>query len=437
MSTIQKLKDLLPSKLRDQLRIYAYRAETIKEPLTQWLVTVTDETTKDWNAIEKAAIKAERSTWTEEQETLIQTRFLTGETTYQDFGREATSIKEKMPKPPKTMVLSKRAEPRITHRFEQGDFTRLAEELLPGTLSALHPYQGPEHGTRLDLANWIVDGANPLTARVTVNRYWQYLFGRGLVETENDFGYQGSLPTHPQLLDYLANRFIAQGWSVKSILREITLSATYQQASHRRHELDIVDPKNYLLARQTRVRLDAEIIRDASLSASGQLDRSIGGPGVYPPQPDGVMKLGQSAREWKANTDGNRHRRGLYTFFWRATPYPSLMAFDAPDAMVACTRRSRSNTPLQALTLLNDQAFIEQAEALAQRIEGAPMANDEEKIHYAYQVCLGRSPEPNEISILTALLADARKQEAKEATTSDWFPVARTLLNLDEFITRE
>ena len=426
LKRIQKEIDALVPKRN------AYKAEAIKEPLTAWVATVTEETLAKWNLKEKDAIATERSTWTDEQERLIQKRFLAADEKYQELENEIRSIEKKKPRLPKTMVLKKRPEARVTQLFEQGDFTRKAEVVTPGTPAVLHPYKGPENGSRLDLAHWLSSPENPLTARVMVNRYWQYLFGRGIVETENDFGYQGSLPTHPEVLDYLAAQFRDTGWSIKKIIREIVLSSTYQQSSHRRPELDVIDPKNYLLARQNRVRLDAEIIRDVSLSASGQLDTTIGGPGVYPPQPDGVMKLGQSSRAWNPDKGSDRHRRGMYTFFWRATPYPSLMVFDAPNAMVTCTRRSRSNTPLQALTLLNDQAFIEQAQALAERISSAPMATDEDKLHYAFMLCLGRAPEASEVLVLSNLLKKSSGDQ-----TSAWFPVARTLLNLDEFITRE
>ena len=184
-----------------------------------------------------------------------------------------------------------------------------------------------------------------------------------------------------------------------------------------------------------RVRLDAEIIRDAALAASAQLDRRVGGPSVFPPLPEGVMKLGQSDnRVWETSTGPDRFRRGMYTYFWRATPHSSLVVFDAPDALVACTRRTRSNTPLQALTLLNDQAYVEHAQALARRIAEAPMASDSERLDFAFRVCLSRPPEGNEKAILSDLLAKADPALHPEKA---WMMVARTLLNLDEFITRE
>jgi hypothetical protein len=255
----------------------------------------------------------------------------------------------------------------------------------------LQPFPAKESPNRLDLARWIVDPQNPLAARVMINRMWQQYFGRGLVETENDFGTQGVPPSHPELLDWLATEFIAQEWSLKAMHRLMTTSATYRQSSRARPDLATMDPNNKLLARQSRLRLDAEIVRDVGLSASGLLNPKIGGPSVFPPQPDGVMTLGQSRREWKADQDENRFRRGMYTFFWRATPHPALMVFDSADGFSACTRRPRSNTPLQALTLLNDQAFVEFAQALAARILEEGPKPDSERVEQAFRYCLARS----------------------------------------------
>ena len=192
-----------------------------------------------------------------------------------------------------------------------------------------------------------------------MNRVWQQYFGKGIVETENDFGTQGLPPSHPELLDWLAVEFMENGWSLKQLHRLIVTSATYRQSSHARPDLAVKDPNNKLLARQNRLRLDAEIVRDVALSVSGLLSDVIGGPSVFPPQPDGVMSLGQVKREWRAAQNEDRYRRGMYTFFYRATPHPALTVFDAPDAFSACSRRPRSNTPLQALTLLNDEGFFE------------------------------------------------------------------------------
>ena len=248
--------------------------------------------------------------------------------------------------------MQEREQPRKTHVLIKGDFTRPAAPVTPKTPAVLHSLQSEsEQPNRLDLARWIVSDENPLTARVIVNRVWQVYFGRGLVETENDFGTLGSAPSHPELLDWLSIEFRKSGWSLKELHRKIVTSHTYQQSSNRRTELDEADPNNYLLARQTRLRLEAEIIRDTCLSVSGLLSKKIGGPPVYPPIPDGVMNLGQVKRSWRANKGEDRYRRGIYTFVFRATPPPSLNVFDAPDGYSTCTRRSRSNTPLQALTL--------------------------------------------------------------------------------------
>ena len=220
-----------------------------------------------------------------------------------------------------TMVVSERSgEPRPTHIHQGGDFTRKGERVLPGVPAVLPRLADSSPGTppdRMDLARWLVDRGNPLTARVAVNRIWQAYFGRGLVETDNDFGTQGTPPSHPELLDWLACELMDRGWSSKAIHRLIVCSATYRQASNVRPDGQTIDPDNRLLWRQARLRLDAELIRDAALTSSGLLTRVVGGPSVFPPQPDGVMNLGQMRRPWQADTGPNRYRRGLYTFFWR------------------------------------------------------------------------------------------------------------------------
>jgi hypothetical protein len=260
-----------------------------------------------------------------------------------------------------------------------------------------------------------VDPQNPLTARVIVNRIWQHYFGRGLSEIENDFGLQGASPTHPELLDWLAVEFIDRGWSLKEMHRLIVSSHTYQQSSLNRPDLKQKDPHNYLLGRQRRLRLEAEIVRDVALAASGLLSPKLGGPPVYPPIPDGVMSQGQVKRAWNTSNGEDRYRRGLYTFKFRATPPPSLNVFDAPDGYSTCTRRIRSNTPLQALTLMNDPAYFEFAKSLEKIIE-------RDGIETAFRRCTSRRPTADELAILTKL---------------DTLNAARALLNLDETITRE
>ena len=318
--------------------------------------------------------------------------------------------------PPTTLVLTERSEPRRTTVLVQGDFTRPAEEVTPDTPEVLPPLAATATPpNRLDLARWLVDRGNPLTARVLVNRLWQRLFGAGLVDTENDFGLMGSPPSHPELLDWLAVELMDGGWSMKAIQRLIVTSRTYRQQSLETPAAVAVDPRNRLLGRQRRLRLEAEIVRDVALTASGLLTTTIGGPPVFPPIPAGATALGQVTREWPTSAGPDRLRRGLYTFVYRATPPPALAVFDAPDGLTSCTRRSRSNTPLQALTLLNDTAFVEMAEALAAIIRA-------EGVETAFRRCTARHPDAAELAVLATL-------EPAEA--------ARVLLNLDETMTRE
>lgn len=359
----------------------------------------------------------------------------------QTLERQLAALRRKAPPVTTTMVLTERAEPRESYIHIQGDFTRRGPDVQPGTPAILHPLRldpaadgSARLPNRLDLARWIVDPANPLTARVTMNRVWQQYFGRGLVETENDFGTQGSPPSHPDLLDWLAIEFQSRAWSLKAMHRLIVSSATYRQSSRARPDLADLDASNRLLARQKRLRLDAEIIRDVALVASGKLHPAIGGPGVFPPQPDGVMNLGQSRRPWTPSEGPDRYRRGLYTYFWRATPHPALTVFDAPDSFSACTRRPRSNTPLQALTLLNDQAFVELAQALAERLRNLPAEHDDQRLAHAFRLCLARPPSATELD----RLRDLFKLESRDhGPSAAWDTVARVLLNLDETITRE
>ncbi len=298
-----------------------------------------------------------------------------------------------------------------------GDYKTLGDPVAPATLAALPPLNA-QKPTRLDLANWMVAKDNPLTARVAANRVWQELFGRGLVRTSEDFGTQGDKPSHPELLDWLASEFMANGWSQKALIRTIVLSATYRQSSNVPAELAAKDPENVLLARQARLRLPAELIRDGALFASGLLNERIGGPSVRPPQPKGVAELGYGGNvKWPESPAPDRYRRGLYVHYQRTTPYPMLSNFDVPDSNISCSRRRVSNTPLQALNLLNDPVFVEAAQALAKRVE-----TDRDPLGAAFQLTLGRPPQPTERARLAQLpLVD----------------VARVLLNLDEFVTRE
>jgi hypothetical protein len=338
-------------------------------------------------------------------------------------------LRKQIPKLEWAMVMRELAEPRKTKVMLGGDYLRTGDEVQPATPAFLHDLPSGGRPNRLDFARWLVDPANPLLARVTVNRIWQHYFGRGIVETENDFGTQGTPPTHPELLDWLAAEFVESGWSQKRIHRLIADSAAYRQSSNLRRDLSEKDPRNLLLARQNRLRLDAEIVRDIALSASGLLNAKIGGPSVYPPQPANAMQASQIPKTWKESSGPDRYRRGMYTFFYRITPNPALAVFDAPTSMNTCTRRTRSNTPLQALTLLNDAAFYEMARALAARIVKEGPADDAGRLRLAYQLTAGREASQAEARRMRALL-DSEREEP-------WPAVARVLMNTDEFITRE
>lgn len=353
---------------------------------------------------------------------------------YRSINERLTEVETRLRNGTTTLVMKELAQPRKTTLYIKGDFTRPAEGVEPAVPAVLHPLPEGTKPDRLALARWLVDARNPLAARVLVNRVWQQYFGRGLVETENDFGTMGSLPTHPELLDWLAVDFMEHGWSLKHLHQLIVTSATYQQASTLAADKARIDPDNRLLWRQNRLRLDAEVVRDASLATSGLLSTKMGGPPVYPPIPDGVLSLGQVKRAWPLSKGADRYRRGLYTFIFRATPPPALSVFDAPDGFSTCTRRIRSNTPLQALTLLNDSACVEFAQALAGRLI-KEAKTDEGRLAQAFQLCVSRTPQERERQALLRLLETERKAGAKEGAA--WEAVARVMLNLDETITRE
>jgi hypothetical protein len=332
------------------------------------------------------------------------------------FSNDQNEPKLKVGDGPTTLVLEELEQPRSTRILVQGDFTRPAAVVEPGTPTVLPPLTSDRaRPTRLALARWLVAPDNPLTARVAVNRVWQRLFGWGLVETDSDFGLTGAPPSHPELLDWLALEFQARGWSVKALHRLIMSSRAYRMSSVATAERLAADPGNQWVARQKRLRLDAELVRDVALVASGKFVATLGGPPVHPPIPDGATAVGQVKRSWPTSAGPDRYRRGLYTFVFRASPPPALAVFDAPDSFSTCTRRTRSNTPLQALTLLNDTALVELAAALAAVVR-------DDGIAAAFRRCTGRHPAADEIAVLAAL---------------DPTDAARVLLNLDETVTRE
>ncbi len=325
-----------------------------------------------------------------------------------------------------TLTEREKSDRRRSFVHVRGDYEREGEAVSPGTPAILHPSRGQ---TRLDLANWLFDPKNPLTARVAANQIWQPLFGEGIVRTPDDFGTHGAMPTHPRLLDWLATEFRRTGWSRKALIRTIVLSSAYRQSSANTRP----ERSNALLWRQNSFRVSAETVRDVHLTASGLLERKIGGPGIRPPLPEFVTEVGRSVK-WPVSQGRERYRRGLYIFLKRTVLYPMLTAFDAPDTTVACSRRERTNTPMQALTLLNDPVFYECAEALAREILDAHGDDVRAGIRDLWRCCLAREPSPEELAALLAAYRDFRRETDKTLAA---IATARIVMNLDEFVTRD
>jgi hypothetical protein len=341
----------------------------------------------------------------------------------------------KKPDFPKTIAPTLAINERKTHVHIRGDYQQPGDAVEPGTLAVLPPLQARgKKPDRLDLARWLVDPANPLPARVTVNHIWKNLFGRGLVASVDNFGAQGDRPSHPELLDYLATEFVRLGWSRKQLIRQIVTSATYRQASTARNDLVERDPLNILLARQSRHRLEAEVVRDVFLAHSGLLNRAIGGPSIYPPLPAYITAFGRN-KTWPATTGPDQFRRGMYIHLRRNVPYPMLLTFDASDTSVTCTQRERSNSPLQALTLLNDPVFFECSEKLGQTLAARP-GDPTEQLRHGFEQCMSRPPKPAELQALRALYDDQLTLTSGN-TQAAMVNTARVIMNLDEFITRE
>ena len=404
---------------------------------------------------------------TEEQKQKIENFFLSQDKTYQELKskrRQAERDRDNYEGTiPSAMVMQDAATMRDTHLLERGLYDRPGEKVAPGLPAALPPLPAETEGNRLALARWLVSGNHPLTARVTVNRFWQSLFGTGIVKTAENFGSQGDLPSHAALLDWLADRFVESGWDVKDLMRLLVTSATYRQSSRLTGEKIRRDPHNRLLARGPRFRLQAEMIRDAALSAGGLLVRSVGGESVRPYQPEGLWEevafgiKTYGAQEYEQDHGDGLYRRSMYTFWKRSCPPPSLVTFDAPDRETCIVRRERTNTPLQALVLLNDPIYVEAARGLAERAlqQGGHSAGD--RLRYAFRVVTGRHPSETESAVLMEELQDRLQAFAADPQTADrllaigespadasldaeelaaWTMVARLILNLDEAITK-
>ena len=348
---------------------------------------------------------------------------------------------------------------RATHVMLKGNFLVTGDRVEPGVPHAFHAFPSGAPQNRLGVAQWLVDAENPLTARVAVNRLWSRLFGRGIVETEEDFGTQGDRPTHPELLDWLATEYLRTGWDTKAMLRLMATSATYRQSSRVLPVHLKNDPRNVYLSRAPRQRLEAEMVRDQALALSGLLGRKLGGKSVFPPQPEGLWQAAFNGtdRTWATSGGVDRYRRGLYTFWRRTTPYPSLSAFDAPSREICTLRRTSTNTPLQAFVTLNDPVYVEAAQALARRIVREGGATNDERVRYALALCLARPGEANEIAEITSLFEAERTYYAGDgdaalalstnplgplpegmsaAEAAAWTVVANVLLNLDGVLTK-
>jgi hypothetical protein len=367
---------------------------------------------------------------------------------------DLSDIEEEFPAVP-IMSAVNDDERRQSHVHVRGNFLDLGEPTSAGVPEVFHPLTKPTNAPdRLDLAKWLVERDNPLSARVFVNRVWERLYGIGLVETSQGFGIQGNLPSHPDLLDWLAVEFMEDGWSLKELLQEIVQSATYRQRSTASQNLLERDPYNRLLARGARFRLDAEVIRDQALASSGLLSHKMYGPSVMPPQPEAVWADVYSGDEWVTSEGEDRYRRGLYTFWRRTSPYPSMATFDAVSREVCTESRSRSNTPLQALVTLNDPVYIEAAQALARRMALEIQGSISEQIEYGFRCVLVRPPSEEEHEIVSQVYRSelehyqTRPEKARLIATEPlgnidgvdytslaaWTVVANVLLNLDELV---
>ena len=362
---------------------------------------------------------------------------------------------------PTTLVYRELEKPRDTFVLVRGEYDRLGKPVERTTPASLPPM--PEHlpRNRLGLAQWLVSAENPLVSRVAINRFWQQVFGTGLVETSEDFGNQGAVPSHPELLDWLAVEFRTNDWDIRALMRLLVTSATYRQSSTTTPVLALEDPDNRWLARGPRYRLDAEMLRDQALSVSGLLVPKLGGPSVKPPQPAGLWQaVGFSSSntvEFVADTDPEKiHRRSLYAFLKRTSPPPEMNTFDAPSRESSCVRRERTNTPLQSLLLLNDPQYVEAARALATRAMRTDLGTASECATLMVRICTARMPGTATVNELVGLYEDqlARYQQDETAARkllsepgdisadldvsrrAAWTIVANLILNLDEVVTK-
>jgi len=394
----------------------------------------------------------DRATWSKTERATVRRHFNRVAPQLADARKSIDRLRKQMPSLPMTMVMQERPadNPRPTYRHHRGEYLSPRQQVTPGVPAVLLTEGQQQPANRLELARWLVSGDNPLTARVTANRAWQAFFGKGIVATSGDFGTQADAPSHPELLDWLACEFVAKGWSLKELHRLIVTSATYRQASRITPELQRRDPGNRLLARGPRYRLHAETLRDSMLKSSGLLSTKMYGPGVYPPQPASVTELAYGNTKWNVSTGEDRYRRSIYTFKKRTAPFAAYTVFDAPSGERCIARRNRSNTPLQALTLLNDEMYLEMARALADLAMQQEVSGERDRVAFIFRRVLTRPPEDEEVDALTAYFQRqlarlqagelkagqiAAKKNAKPDFAA-WVLLARVVMNLDEAIVK-
>lgn len=437
--------------LLDDLKIYRTHLSQewvtlnlVREPVNQLLqIPVADRSAAE-------LLKIQRYFLTFHAPAVYRTAFLNLQTLKEDRELYYRSL-------PTSMVMQDRKLSQPTYVLMRGEYDKPGEQVsadIPASLGSLSDHQP---SNRLGLARWLVDPQNPLTARVIVNRYWQMYFGNGLVRTAEDFGSQGAWPTHPELLDWLATEFIRSNWDIKYLQRLIVTSATYQQSSHVTAELQKIDPENQLLARASRLRLQAESIRDQALFTSGLLNVEIGGPSVKPYQPAGVWKE-IASQKYEPDTGKNLYRRSMYTFWKRTVPPPTMSTFDAPSRETCTVKRSRTNTPLQALALLNDITYVEAARKLAERMLDQGELSTASRIQFAMRIVLAREANERELPVLLNALERSRSRFQKDPQAAQQLlsvgesrqkkqydavelaactVIASLILNLDESINRE
>ena len=430
----------------------------------RWSVCSSDKSpvAQDMSASLQAALFKPSGEWTEVERRELERHFALTCEELKDARKEIDKLRKRMPAAPTTLVMQERAgdNPRPTHRHHRGEYLSPREEVNAAIPEIFRQLTDRPPTNRLELGRWLASRENPLVGRVFVNRVWESLFGAGLVRSQGDFGMQATPPTHPELLDWLAVDWMESGWSLKSMLRDIVLSATYQQSSAWTPELQARDPENLLLARFSRQRVDAEVLRDAMLASSGLLCEHVGGPSVRPPQPASVTALAYGNEAWPESKGADRYRRSLYTFSKRTAPFAAYQAFDAPSGETCAVRRERSNTPLQALTLLNDTMYLEMAEALGWSVYQFD-ANDERRAFDLGFRLWSRSPSTDEIKLIVQFVEAQRTRiakggflpevnlsngELKQLFTSQpesdkanlvaWIMTARAMMNTDEAIAK-